>query len=58
MHRHGWIFSSGAGLGPAVAATLPVCGRDLTFVAKWLHGVSAAHSFLGETVYASLIVSF
>lgn len=40
----GGFFSSGVGIDPAVTATLPVCGKDLAFVAKWLYGVSVAHS--------------
>ena len=54
----GGFFSSGAGLGPAVTATVPIAGKDVTFVAKWLHGLGATRSFLGETVYGSLILSF
>ena len=54
----GAFYSSGAGVGPAVTATLPVLGKEISFIAKWLHGVSAEHSFLGETAYCSFIMSF
>ncbi|EFL50747.1 conserved hypothetical protein [Solidesulfovibrio fructosivorans JJ]] len=54
----GGFYSSGTGLGPAVTATLPIGGKDFTFVAKWLHGLCAEHSFRGETVYGSLLLSF
>lgn len=56
--RQGGFYSSGAGCGPALTATVPLAGTDVTFIAKWLHGLGAAHSFLGETVYGSLLVSF
>jgi hypothetical protein len=54
----GGFYSSGAGIGPALTYTVPVASQPLTFVAKWLHGLGANNSFLGETVYGSLIVSF
>jgi len=54
----GGFYSSGTGIGPAITYTVPVASKPLTFVAKWLHGLGASHSFLGETVYGSLIMSF
>lgn len=54
----GGFFSSGAGIGPAISCTAPLGGKNFTLETKWLHGLGASHSFLGETLYGSLIVAF
>ncbi|MEF3697256.1 SphA family protein [Desulfolutivibrio sp.] len=54
----GGFFSSGAGIGPAVTYTAPLGSKNFTFETKWLHGLGATNSFLGETFYGSLIVAF
>ncbi|MFU2207144.1 SphA family protein [Solidesulfovibrio sp. C21] len=54
----GGFFSSGTGIGPAISCTVPLGSMVFTFEAKWLHGLAATKSFLGETAYGSLIVAF
>jgi hypothetical protein len=54
----GSYLSSGTGIGPAVTYTVPVAGKDVMLIAKWLHGLGASNSPLGDTVYASFAVKF
>ncbi len=54
----GGFYSSGAGIGPAISCAAPLWGNDFTVETKWLHGLGASHSFLGETVYGSLLLAF
>ncbi|UJX41129.1 transporter [Desulfovibrio sp. JY] len=54
----GGFYSSGTGIGPAITYTATLGGKEFTLVTKWLHGLGASHSFLGETLYGSFIVSF
>ena len=54
----GSFYSSGTGIGPAATYAIPVGGKDVMLIAKWLHGLGATHSFLGDTVYASFAVKF
>jgi len=51
-------MSSGTGIGPAVTYTLPVGKKDVMLIAKWLHGLGATNSFLGDTVYGSFAIAF
>lgn len=54
----GGFYSSGTGIGPAVTYTIPVGGKDLMLVAKWLHGIGATNSPVGDTMYASFAIKF
>ena len=54
----GSFYSSGTGIGPAATYAIPVGGKDVMLIAKWLHGLGATNSFLGDTVYASFAVKF
>ncbi|WP_428563986.1 MAG: SphA family protein [Solidesulfovibrio sp. DCME] len=54
----GSFYSSGTGIGPAVTYTVPVAGKDVMLIAKWLHGIGASHSFLGDSVFASFALKF
>lgn len=54
----GSFYSSGTGIGPAVTYTVPVAGKDVMLIAKWLHGIGSTHSFLGDSVFASFALKF
>ncbi|OLN30363.1 hypothetical protein DVDV_0563 [Desulfovibrio sp. DV] len=54
----GSFLSSGTGVGPAITYAIPVAGKDVMLVAKWLHGIGATHSPIGDTVYASFALKF
>lgn len=54
----GPYYSSGVGIGPLVSYTVPVGGKDLTFIAKWLCDVSSQNRLTGNTVYASMAIKF
>ncbi|QLA17229.1 SphA family protein [Desulfolutivibrio sulfoxidireducens] len=54
----GGFASSGTGIGPIVTYTLPVAGKDVMLVAKWLHGLGATNSFLGDSIYGSFAMTF
>jgi len=54
----GAFESSGTGIGPIASYAIPVGGKDLLVVAKWIHDLGAHHSFLMDTVYASFVIKF
>ena len=54
----GGFYSSGTGIGPIASYTIPLVGNNVMLLAKWLHGLGATHSFLGDTVYASFAIKF
>lgn len=56
--KMGSYLSSGTGIGPAVTYTVPVGGKELMLVTKWLHGLGASNSPIGDTVYASFAIKF
>ena len=49
---------SGTGIGPIATYTVPVGGKDLMLIGKWIHDLGARHSFLMDTVYASFAIKF
>ncbi len=54
----GSFEASGTGIGPIASGTIPIAGKDLTIIAKWIHDLGASHSFLMDTLYASLVMKF
>ena len=54
----GSFLSSGTGIGPAITYTLPVGGKDLTLVGKWLHDLGSSHRLQGDMVYGSFVIAF
>ena len=54
----GSFLSSGTGIGPAVTYTLPVGGKDLTLIGKWLHDLGSSHRLQGDMVYGSFVIAF
>ncbi len=49
---------SGTGIGPIATYAIPVAGKDLMLIGKWIHDLGARHTFLMDTVYASLAIKF
>lgn len=45
----GSYMSSAAGLGPAIGYTVPVAGKDVSFIAKWIHDTGGIHRLHGDT---------
>ncbi|UJX42434.1 transporter [Desulfovibrio sp. JY] len=56
--KMGSFESSGSGIGPAATYTVPIGGKDLMLMAKWIHDLGASHSFLGDTIYGSFAIKF
>ena len=56
--KMGAFEASGSGIGPIASYAIPVAGKDLLFVAKWIHDLGAQHTFLMNTVYASFAIKF
>jgi len=54
----GSYLSSGVGLGPATMYTTSICGRDVTFIAKWLHDLSGENRLTGNAVNLSIATKF
>ena len=54
----GSFMSSAAGIGPLVSYTMPVGGKELTVIGKWIHDLGATHRLQGDMVYGSLAISF
>jgi hypothetical protein len=54
----GSYMSSAAGIGPAVTYTIPVGGKDVTLIAKWLHDIGTINRIKGDMVYGSFVVKF
>jgi len=54
----GSFEASGTGIGPVATYAIPVGGKDLLFIAKWIHDLGARHSFLMNTLYASFAIKF
>lgn len=54
----GSFEASGTGIGPVASYAIPVGGKDLLVVGKWIHDLGARHSFLMDTVYASFVIKF
>ncbi len=54
----GAFEASGTGIGPVASYAIPVGGKDLLFIAKWIHDLGAQHSFLMDTLYASFAIKF
>lgn len=49
--------SSALGYGPAAMYTPKLFGKDVSFIAKWLHDTTTANRFKGETVFLSVAFS-
>lgn len=56
--KMGSFECSGTGIGPVATYTVPIAGKDLMLIGKWIHGLGATHSFLGDTLYGSLAIKF
>ena len=54
----GGFRGEGAGIGPAVYYIRKIGGRDVAFVAKWMHDVHAENRIEGDYAYASFMFSF
>ncbi|WP_428568672.1 MAG: SphA family protein [Solidesulfovibrio sp. DCME] len=54
----GAFQSSGSGIGPVASYAIPIGGKDLVFIAKWIHDLGSQHSFLMDTLYASFAIKF
>lgn len=56
--KMGSFYSSAAGIGPAMTYTLPIGGKDLMLIGKWLHDLGASHRLTGDTFYGSFAIKF
>lgn len=54
----GSFYSSACGFGPIVSYTMPLGGKELTVIGKWIHDLGATHRLQGDMVYGSLAISF
>ncbi|WP_051261475.1 SphA family protein [Desulfovibrio inopinatus] len=54
----GGFECSGSGIGPIATYSIPIGDNDLVLIGKWIHDLGANHSFLTDTVYASLAITF
>ncbi|MYL81892.1 transporter [Desulfovibrio aerotolerans] len=54
----GSFYSSACGIGPIVSYTMPVGGKELTVIGKWLHDIGATNRLHGDMVYGSLAINF
>ena len=54
----GSFYSSACGIGPIASYTMPVGGKELTVIAKWLHDIGAVNRLHGDMVYGSLAINF
>lgn len=54
----GSFETSGSGIGPIASYVIPIGGKDLMVIGKWIHDLGARHSFLMDTVYASFAIKF
>ncbi len=48
----------GSGIGPIATLSVPVGDENLTIIAKWIHDLGSQHSFMTDTFYASLAITF
>jgi hypothetical protein len=49
---------AGFGLGPAVMYTSKTFGRDVTFIAKWIHDLDTKNRFKGDVALLSFALKF
>lgn len=50
--------SSSTGIGPLVSYTTPVFGKDVSFIAKWIHDIGGQNRLTGDVIYGSFAVKF
>ena len=56
--RLGNFKGEGAGIGPAIYYIKKISGKDVYFIAKWVHDYHAENRVKGDYVYASFAMSF
>ena len=54
----GSFKGEGAGIGPAIYYSKNISGKDVYFIAKWVHDYHAENRFKGDYAYASFALSF
>lgn len=54
----GSYMSSGVGIGPTIVYTAPIAGKDVSFIAKWLHDLVGENRLKGDALYGSIAVKF
>jgi hypothetical protein len=54
----GSFKGEGAGIGPAIMYSTKLSGKDVYFIAKWMHDYHAENRVEGDYVYVSFIMSF
>jgi len=54
----GSFKGEGAGIGPAMYYSKQIAGRDVYFIAKWVHDYHAENRVKGDYVYTSFAMSF
>ena len=54
----GSFKGEGAGIGPAIYYSKEISGKDVYFIAKWMHDYHAEKRVEGDYVYASFALSF
>ena len=56
--RLGSFKGEGAGIGPAIYYIKEISGKDVYFIAKWVHDYHAEHRIRSDYAYASFMFSF
>lgn len=54
----GSYMSSGVGIGPTAIYTAPIFGKDVSFIAKWLHDLGGENRLKGDALYGSVAMKF
>ena len=54
----GSFKGEGAGIGPAIFYSKKISGKDVYFIAKWVHDYHAENRVKGDYAYASFALSF
>jgi len=54
----GAFKGEGAGIGPAIFYSKKISGKDVYFIAKWMHDYHAENRIEGDYAYASFAMSF
>jgi hypothetical protein len=57
-YKVGDFKAEAAGVGPAVLWSTKRFGREVTFIAKWLHEYHAERRIEGDHVFVSFALSF